>query len=65
MRLHALERVLRHHGFALDHISGSHRVYNDRAGRRLVAALHPGRELRPGDVKAIRHDLAECQRCGQ
>jgi hypothetical protein len=37
MRVRALERILRRHGFTLDHIRGIHRIYRDRAGRRLAA----------------------------
>jgi predicted RNA binding protein YcfA (HicA-like mRNA interferase family) len=65
MRLHDLERILRRHGFALDHISGSHRVYFDQAGRRLVTCVHPGREIQPSRVAAIRRDLEELAQRGE
>jgi predicted RNA binding protein YcfA (HicA-like mRNA interferase family) len=52
-RLTALEliKVLEKIGFMLNRQKGSHRVYLDPTGRRIVVPVHAGKTLSPGVVK--------------
>lgn len=46
-------RKLRHAGFRVDHVTGSHYVLLHSDGRRTVVPYHAGRDVKPGVLRAI------------
>lgn len=44
-------------GFYLDRQKGSHAIYKDSKGRRVVVPIHPGKDLKPGTLRGMIQDL--------
>jgi len=51
-----LIRVLEKAGFVLDRQKGSHQIFLDSTGRRVVVPVHAGNVLRPKTLKSILRD---------
>ena len=50
-------RVIERLGFTLDRQKGSHAVYKDSEGRRVVVPIHSGKDLKPGTLKGMIQDI--------
>lgn len=46
-------RFLEQHGFALDHVSGSHFVYYNRASRKRAVVARHNREIPKGTLMSL------------
>ena len=49
-------RVLKKFGFVLHRQKGSHAVYKDSSGRRVVVPIHSGATLKPGTFAGMLKD---------
>lgn len=50
-------RAIEKLGFYLDRQKGSHAIYKDSQGRRVVVPMHSGKDLKPGTLKGMIQDL--------
>ena len=52
-----VERVLKSFGYELSRQSGSHAIYKNNEGKRIVLPVHGGKEISIGVFMAILSDL--------
>ena len=52
-----VEKVLKAHGYLLSRHSGSHAIYKNNEGKRIVLSVHGGKEISVGVFGAILRDL--------
>ena len=50
-------RVIKRLGFTLDRQKGSHAIYKDSEGRRVVVPIHSGKDLKPGTLRGMMQDI--------
>jgi predicted RNA binding protein YcfA (HicA-like mRNA interferase family) len=50
-------KVLQKLGFALDRQKGSHAIYKDNQGNRVVVPIHPGKDLKQGTLLGMIKDI--------
>ena len=50
-------RVIKSLGFSLDRHKGSHAIYKDSEGRRVVVPIHSGKDLKPGTLRGMIQDI--------
>ena len=50
-------RAIEKLGFYLYRQKGSHAIYKDSQGRRVVVPMHSGKDLKPGTLKGMIQDL--------
>ncbi len=46
-------RLLERNGFGIIRQKGSHIIMMDEKGRRIVIPVHPGKDVKPGLIRAI------------
>jgi predicted RNA binding protein YcfA (HicA-like mRNA interferase family) len=44
-------------GFYLDRQKGSHAIYKDNQGKRVVVPIHAGKDLKPGTLMGMIQDI--------
>jgi predicted RNA binding protein YcfA (HicA-like mRNA interferase family) len=44
-------------GYQLDRQRGSHAIYKDGSGRRVVVPMHSGKDLKPGTLGGMMKDV--------
>ncbi|MCM0593887.1 MAG: type II toxin-antitoxin system HicA family toxin [Gloeotrichia echinulata DEX184] len=44
-------------GFYLDRQKGSHAIYKDSHGKRVVVPIHAGKDLKPGTLMGMIQDI--------
>ncbi len=52
-----VEKVLRSFGYSISRQSGSHAIYKNGEGKRIVLPVHGGKEISVGVFSAILSDL--------
>jgi predicted RNA binding protein YcfA (HicA-like mRNA interferase family) len=50
-------KVIEKLGFNLDRQKGSHAIYKDNHGNRVVIPLHSGKDLKPGTLMGMIKDI--------
>lgn len=50
-------KVIEKLGFYLDRQKGSHAIYKDIHGQRVVIPLHSGKDLKPGTLMGMIQDI--------
>ncbi|MGB7417509.1 MAG: type II toxin-antitoxin system HicA family toxin [Thermosynechococcaceae cyanobacterium] len=50
-------RVISALGYQLDRQRGSHAIYKDNSGNRVVVPMHSGKDLKPGTLAGIIKDI--------
>lgn len=50
-------RVIEKLGFYLDRQKGSHAIYKDSHGQRVVGPIHVGKDLKPGTLLGMIQDI--------
>lgn len=50
-------RVIVKLGYELDRQKGSHAIYKNSAGKRVVVAIHSGKDLKPGTLAGMIKDI--------
>ena len=50
-------KVIKKLGFYLDRQKGSHAIYKDDKGRRVVVPIHSGKDLKTGTLNGMITDL--------
>jgi predicted RNA binding protein YcfA (HicA-like mRNA interferase family) len=50
-------KVIEKLGFYLDRQKGSHAVYKDTHGNRVVVPIHPGKDLKQGTLMGMIKDI--------
>lgn len=56
-RARDVEKVLREFGFVLSRQSGSHAIFKNSSGKRVVLPTHGGKTISPGVFLAVLRDL--------
>ncbi len=44
-------------GFYLDRQKGSHAIYKDSRGQRVIVPIHSGKDLKQGTLMGMIHDI--------
>jgi hypothetical protein len=50
-------KVIEKLGFYLDRQKGSHAIYKDSDGKRVVVPIHAGKDLKPGTLMGMIQDI--------
>lgn len=50
-------RVIKKLGFDLDRQKGSHAIYKDGNGNRVVVPIHPGKDIKQGTLMGMIQDI--------
>ena len=50
-------KVIEKLGFYLDRKKGSHAIYKDSQGQRVVIPIHSGKDLKPGTLMGMIQDI--------
>ena len=50
-------QVIKKLGYELDRQKGSHAIYKNSLGQRVVVAIHLGRDLKPGTLAGMIKDI--------
>jgi predicted RNA binding protein YcfA (HicA-like mRNA interferase family) len=50
-------KVIKKLGFYLDRQKGSHAIYKDSLGNRVVIPLHPCKDIKPGTLMGMIEDI--------
>jgi len=50
-------KVIEDLGFYLDRQKGSHAIYKDSHGKRVVVPIHAGKDLKPGTLMGMIQDI--------
>lgn len=50
-------KVIEELGFYLDRQKGSHAIYKDSYGQRVVVPIHSGKDLKPGTLMGMIQDI--------
>lgn len=50
-------KVIEKLGFHLDRQKGSHAIYKDSHGQRVVVPIHSGKDLKPGTLMGMLQDI--------
>ncbi len=50
-------KVIEKLGFYLDRQKGSHAIYKDNYGQRVVVPIHSGKDLKPGTLMGMIQDI--------
>jgi len=50
-------KVIEKLGFYLDRQKGSHAIYKNNDGRRVVVPIHSGKDLKPGTLMGMIQDI--------
>jgi predicted RNA binding protein YcfA (HicA-like mRNA interferase family) len=44
-------------GYELDRQKGSHAIYKNSSGKRVIVAIHSGKDLKPGTLAGMIKDI--------
>jgi len=50
-------RVISKLGYQLHRQKGSHAIYKNSSGQRVVVPIHPGKDLKPGTLSGMIKDI--------
>jgi len=50
-------KVIEKLGFSLERQKGSHAIYKNAQGIRVVVPIHPGKDLKPGTLMGMIQDI--------